>query len=109
MGGGVVSKSALEKEQDELVAFRAHMGSIGLDDYRKYMAHQTKLARLCQEPIPMRIVCPECRTLHVDEGEFATKVHHTHACQSCGNVWRPAVVDTVGVRFLPGFKNEVES
>jgi len=57
-------------------------------------------------PIPMRLVCPECKALHIDEGEFATKSHHTHACQECGNVWRPAVVATVGVRFLPGFKNE---
>ncbi len=30
----------------------------------------------------------------------------THVCQSCGMVWRPAVVPTVGVRFLPGLKNE---
>ncbi len=58
------------------------------------------------EPIPMRIICPECGELHIDEGEFATKAHHTHACQACGCVWRPAVVATVGVRFLPGFKNE---
>lgn len=56
--------------------------------------------------IPMRLTCPMCNTLHIDEGEFATKPHHTHACQECGHVWRPAVVCTVGVRFLPGFKNE---
>lgn len=56
-------------------------------------------------PIPMRLSCPECNAIHIDEGEFATKPHHTHACQSCGMVWRPAVVPTVGVRFLPGFKN----
>lgn len=42
---------------------------------------------------------------HIDVGEFATKPHHTHACQHCGMTWRPAVVDTVGVRFLPGFKD----
>lgn len=58
------------------------------------------------KPIPMRLHCPECGTLHIDAGEFATKVHHTHACQSCGMVWRPAVVPTVGVQFLPGLKNE---
>lgn len=58
------------------------------------------------EPIPMRLTCPTCGVFHVDVGEFATKPHHTHACQECGNVWRPAVVATVGVRFLPGFKNE---
>jgi hypothetical protein len=56
-------------------------------------------------PVPMRLVCPECGSYHIDEGEFATRPHHTHACQDCGNVWRPAIVATVGVRFLPGFKN----
>ncbi len=56
--------------------------------------------------VPMLLWCPECVTRHVDVGEFATKLHHTHACQECGNVWRPAIVSTVGVQFLPGFKNE---
>lgn len=58
-------------------------------------------------PVPMRLLCPRCGRLHIDEGEFATKPHHAHACQNCGEVWRPAVVATVGVQFLPGFKNEV--
>ena len=57
-------------------------------------------------PIHMRLLCPRCHVLHIDVGAFATKPHHTHACQSCGEVWRPAVVHTVGVEFLPGFKNE---
>jgi hypothetical protein len=57
-------------------------------------------------PIPMRLVCEGCGELHIDEGEFATKPHHTHACQHCGLTWRPAVVATVGVQFLPGFKNK---
>lgn len=56
--------------------------------------------------IPMRLQCPVCGELHVDAGRFATQLHHTHACQHCGTVWRPAVVHTVGVRFLPGFKDE---
>lgn len=56
-------------------------------------------------PVPMILTCPSCNARHIDEGEFATRVHHTHACQSCGIVWRPALVPTVGVRFLPGFKN----
>jgi rubredoxin len=59
-----------------------------------------------EAPVPMRLTCPECQLLHVDEGEFATKPHHTHSCQGCGLTWRPAVVNTVGVRFLPGFKNK---
>lgn len=54
---------------------------------------------------PMLLHCPMCGERHIDEGEFATKPHHTHACQSCGMVWRPAIGATCGVRFLPGFKN----
>ena len=57
------------------------------------------------DPVPMLLWCPSCGDRHIDVGEFATKVHHTHACQSCGMVWRPAVVPTVGVQWLPGFKN----
>ena len=56
-------------------------------------------------PIPMTLWCPFGHR-HIDEGEFATKPHHTHACQDCGVVWRPAIVPTVGVQFLPGFKND---
>lgn len=64
-----------------------------------------------ETPIPMRLHCPArlsdgsmCGVLHVDEGEFADRPHHTHACQTCGNTWRPALVPTVGVQFLPGFR-----
>ena len=60
-------------------------------------------------PIPMILHCPKCTERHIDRGEFAMKFHHTHACQSCGFVWRPAVVATVGVQFLPGFKDRVET
>ena len=58
------------------------------------------------EPVPMRLHCPECHRLHLDEGVWAKKPHHTHSCQYCGLTWRPAVIETVGVRFLPGFKND---
>lgn len=58
--------------------------------------------------IPMLLHCPLCSARHIDEGEFADKIHHTHACQECGHVWRPAVVPTVGVKFLPGFKSAGE-
>lgn len=60
------------------------------------------------EPIPMLLWCPECGDRHIDIGEFATKVHHTHACQSCGMVWRPAIIPTFGVQWLPGFKRQHE-
>lgn len=63
-------------------------------------------ASISPYPIPMILHCPLCSARHIDVGIFATKEHHTHACQSCGFVWRPAVIATVGVQFLPGFKNE---
>jgi uncharacterized Zn finger protein len=53
----------------------------------------------------MLLWCPACGERHIDSGEFATKAHHTHACQHCGMVWRPAIVATSGVEFLPGFRN----
>jgi predicted RNA-binding Zn-ribbon protein involved in translation (DUF1610 family) len=55
--------------------------------------------------IPMILTCPQCGERHIDEGEFADVAHHTHACQGCGFVWRPAKVNTHGVQFLPGYKN----
>jgi hypothetical protein len=58
-----------------------------------------------QEPIPMLLTCPmrRCGRRHIDEGEFATKLHATHSCQYCGCTWKPAKVNTVGVKFLPGY------
>jgi len=65
------------------------------------------LAEIAGPPIPLILHCPDCGERHVDRGEFATKLHHTHACQQCGFVWRPSLVNTVGVHFLPGFKDEL--
>lgn len=58
------------------------------------------------EPIPMIMFCPLCGGRHIDEDDFVTKPHRDHACQKCGHVWRPALVPTVGVQFLPGYKNK---
>ena len=52
------------------------------------------------KPIRMRLPCESCGRLHIDEGDFATKPHHTHQCEACGLVWRPAEQCTVGVMFL---------
>lgn len=53
---------------------------------------------------PMILHCPMCHARHLDLGEFLEKAHHTHACQNCGHVWRPAKINTHGVQFLPGYK-----
>lgn len=73
-----------------------------------YVAQQEAAEAERAQPIPMRLTCPECGQLHIDEGEFAERPHHTHCCQHCGLTWRPALVATVGVRFLPGFKEGVD-
>lgn len=54
----------------------------------------------------MLLWCPICGARHIDKGDFAVKPHHTHACQECGTVWRPAIVNTLGVQFLPGFRDK---
>lgn len=65
----------------------------------------TDQVHMGERTVPMILYCPICTERHIDEGDFARKLHHTHACQSCGHVWRPAIVNTHGVQFLPGFKN----
>jgi hypothetical protein len=67
---------------------------------------QSRAITLVVGPVPLRLSCPECGMLHLDEGEQATTPHRTHACQECGCLWAPAVVPTVGVRFLPGCRNK---
>jgi hypothetical protein len=82
--------------------------NVGMLDRPDILIKQRKSEGIPEEqptPIPMLIWCPFCTTRHIDEGKFATHHHHTHACQKCGAVWRPAVEATVGVQFLTGFKN----
>lgn len=74
-------------------------------ELQPYITTEVMMNEIDDEPTPMIIWCPECSKRHIDVGEFETKPHHTHACQHCGHVWRPAIVNTVGVQFLPGFKN----
>lgn len=89
------------EENSELVTMAAEISRL-FGVIRKYEDAAEKPA-----PIPMFLTCPMCNTRHVDVGEFATKPHHTHACQCCGLPWRPAIGPTVGVQYLPGFKNDV--
>lgn len=97
---GARAKELSEAQTNEVIA--AHQAR----DEAK--AHEREALEKLTEPpapLPMILFCPTCHARHIDEGEFATRVHHTHACQNCGLVWRPARLATVGVRFLPGFKN----
>lgn len=81
----------------------------GLCDTIEQLLDEKKCVEaLLAAPTPMLLWCPGCGYRHIDVGKFATKVHHTHACQNCGVVWRPAIVATAGVLFLPGFRDEEE-
>jgi len=93
------------------VAWLALYGGQILVDLRDGHQAQNSVAALERQiedlkaPVPMLLWCPDCGERHIDKGAFATKPHHTHACQHCGHCWRPAVVPTVGVQYLPGFKD----
>lgn len=79
-------------------------GACAIAELRLREAYVSQIGEVAA-PVAMILHCPECGGRHVDQGEFATKPHHTHACQHCGLPWRPALVATVGVQFLPGFKD----
>jgi hypothetical protein len=117
-GAGKIAKNRYGKSGYHLPGFLSE--SENLKDLTLYLvSYNRAVHEIVAVPIPMRLPCPgtraidaeghavPCGVLHVDEGEFATKPHHTHACQVCGHVWRPAIVCTVGVQFLPGFKDDV--
>lgn len=107
---------AIDELEKELMDTEKARDTADLEWLRVTTQLKSELADAYKEiskPIEMRLLCPgrnldgtPCGRLHIDEGEFATKPHHTHACQHCGEVWRPAIVPTVGVQFLPGFKNK---
>lgn len=61
--------------------------------------------RQLHTPIPMILFCPSCGARHIDIGTFETKPHKSHSCQSCGFTWSPSHVPTVGVQFLPGYRD----
>lgn len=54
--------------------------------------------------LPMLLWCPVCGQRHIDADDMPA--HKTHACQYCGMLWRPALIATHGVRFLPGCKDD---
>lgn len=94
---GTKTRLQLAKAQEELTLERA-----AFEAWKQ--TYSVELEEM-KKPVPMLLHCPICTARHIDAGLFAIQSHHTHACQSCGHVWRPAVIPTVGVRFLPGFKD----
>ncbi len=54
-----------------------------------------------RSPIKMILYCPTCGHQHIDKGEWEHRRHRKHLCESCGGIWKPSNVYTVGVEFLP--------
>jgi len=106
----LIQETALRERQNPAIRvdFGETFGEYRADDVKKLIAEKTALENALTKlsPIPMILTCPMCCARHIDAGEFATKPHYTHSCQKCGFTWRPAVIPTVGVQFLPGFKDE---
>lgn len=104
----ICEKCNTEYLETELARERARVAELEAELAEAHVGFRfaNERAAAASGPIPMVLHCPECKTRHVDEGDFATRAHHTHSCQECGLTWRPAVVHTTGVRFLPGVKND---
>lgn len=102
--GGYYAEIILTDEQRRLLAQMLHRTAFVHDSVTlDFTIEHDKLNP--NYTIPMILYCPQCTERHIDEQEFAEVAHHTHACQGCGFVWRPAKVNTHGVQFLPGYKN----
>lgn len=58
--------------------------------------------RVFADPIPMVLHCPACGAQHIDEAtaEWNNPPHRSHLCGSCGCIWRPADIATVGVEAI---------
>lgn len=56
------------------------------------------------DPIPMVLYCPKCGVQHCDSPNprsgWTNPPHCSHRCESCGAVWRPADVPTIGVATI---------
>lgn len=98
--GSVVDRAKrVVKERDDALAWRDYAEQVNrglIDDAAKLRAAVEEL----EKPIRIRLLCPGCAALHIDEGEWAARPHKTHECQNCGLQWRPCNRPTVGVRFL---------
>jgi uncharacterized protein YlaI len=63
-------------------------------------------------PIKMILFCPVCHHQHIDAPEpgspadylnakrWTNPPHKTHLCHGCGNLWKPSLHATEGVRYL---------
>ena len=63
-------------------------------------------AGAAEKSIPMLLWCPACHERHIDVARVRDEAPSYACMPGLWLAWRPAIVPTVGVQFLPGFKNE---
>lgn len=71
------------KPLDRLLAERDDIWTL-LGSTEKEAADDPDVARL---PDAVRVSL-EFERAHIDSGEWATRPHHKHLCESCGHIWR---------------------
>lgn len=54
-----------------------------LNDLRSYNDERSKNA--FSEGV---LHCPKCGAIHLDEGEWAKRLHHKHLCLYCNHIWK---------------------
>ena len=65
----------------------------------------TDVVMKLDEPVPMILHCPKCKAQHIDRGVYATtRVHRTHLCSTCGELFKPFDYATVGVEDVAVYK-----
>lgn len=47
--------------------------------------------------IKFEIECPNCNKRHIDKGIWKYRPHRKHLCKYCGNIWKLADFNTIGV------------
>lgn len=68
-----------------------------------------------QAPVDMVLHCPKCGKLHLDIGEFRTRVHRKHLCENtpegpgtgCGQLFMPFLHATRGVSIAEALAKEI--
>lgn len=91
----VLQRAAEPTSRENVIAW-ARTVAAGRREDHEYFDVARVLAELSR-PVPVVLHCPKCKAQHLDEGEWATREHRKHQCQSCRHEWRASSVATVGV------------
>jgi hypothetical protein len=84
-----------------------------ITDMKRIVAERDELLREIELfkslQVPLGLLCPSCGAVHIDEGEWAVKIHHKHLCAGCGNIWEPfGKLATFGVDVHLGCKVQID-